>query len=199
MPCCPLFLVGTLGVSIATVGLIEGIAEATASVAKLFSGALSDWVGRRKASESRVTGRAGGVRPPFQLRRTQLAKLHAAYWRTLAVVAVFTLARFSEAFLLLRAQDKGLPTAWMPLVFVLMNLVYVMLLAWRACRPHEPQQAAGVWGCPSYLTCLGRPDACAFTVVALGAGGGLGFGLCTWPRRKGWCLRSTPSVGQESG
>jgi hypothetical protein len=44
----PVFLVGTLSASVATVGLIEGIAEATASVSKLFSGVISDWVGRRK-------------------------------------------------------------------------------------------------------------------------------------------------------
>jgi len=73
--------------------------------------------------EPRDRPRPGG-RPPFPLRGTELAKLPAAYWRTLTIVAVFTLARFSAAFLLLRAQDKGLPTAWMPLVFVVMNLVY---------------------------------------------------------------------------
>ena len=44
----PIFLVSTLGVGMLAVGIIEGIAEATASVMKLFSGALSDWVGRRK-------------------------------------------------------------------------------------------------------------------------------------------------------
>ena len=44
----PLYLVGVLGVSTLTVGLIEGIAEATASITKIFSGALSDYLGRRK-------------------------------------------------------------------------------------------------------------------------------------------------------
>ena len=47
----PVFLVGTLGASVATVGLIEGVAEATASVSKLFSGVISDWAGRRKPLE----------------------------------------------------------------------------------------------------------------------------------------------------
>ena len=61
---------------------------------------------------------------PFPLRRVELARLPAAYWRTLAVMAVFTLARFSEAFLVLRAQDAGLPMAWVPMVIVVMNLVY---------------------------------------------------------------------------
>src|SRR4029434_9582349 len=44
----PVFLVSTLGASAAVVGLIEGIAEGTASVTKVFSGAISDWFGRRK-------------------------------------------------------------------------------------------------------------------------------------------------------
>ena len=61
---------------------------------------------------------------PFPLQRAELARLPAAYWRTLAVVAVSTLARFSEAFLILRAQDAGLPAVWVPLVIVVMNLVY---------------------------------------------------------------------------
>src|SRR5271169_6333360 len=44
----PIFLVSTLGISALWVGMIEGIAEATASITKVFSGALSDWAGRRK-------------------------------------------------------------------------------------------------------------------------------------------------------
>ncbi|MEX2009211.1 MAG: MFS transporter, partial [Dongiaceae bacterium] len=44
----PLFLVSGLGASVLAVGLIDGLAEATASFAKIFSGALSDWLGRRK-------------------------------------------------------------------------------------------------------------------------------------------------------
>src|ERR1700687_3386795 len=44
----PLYLVGVLGASTLTVGVIEGIAEATASITKIFSGALSDWLGKRK-------------------------------------------------------------------------------------------------------------------------------------------------------
>ncbi|MEJ2554015.1 MAG: MFS transporter, partial [Gammaproteobacteria bacterium] len=45
----PLFLVGTLGASALMVGLIEGLAESTALIVKVFSGALSDYLGRRKA------------------------------------------------------------------------------------------------------------------------------------------------------
>jgi len=45
----PLFLVGTLGVSALTVGLIEGLAESTSLIVRVFSGALSDYLGKRKA------------------------------------------------------------------------------------------------------------------------------------------------------
>jgi sugar phosphate permease len=44
----PVYLVTVLGTSMVTVGIIEGIAEATASITKIFSGALSDWLGKRK-------------------------------------------------------------------------------------------------------------------------------------------------------
>ena len=44
----PVFLTGTLGASVGEVGLLEGAAEATAFVTKVFSGVISDWFGRRK-------------------------------------------------------------------------------------------------------------------------------------------------------
>jgi len=47
-------------------------------------------------------------------------------WLVIAVGAVFTLARFSEAFLILRAQQLGLPDAFAPLVLVVMNAVYAI-------------------------------------------------------------------------
>ena len=49
----------------------------------------------------------------------------AAYWSVVVIGAVFTLARFSEAFLILRAHDVGLSLAWTPLALVVMNLTYV--------------------------------------------------------------------------
>jgi MFS family permease len=58
------------------------------------------------------------------IRRENLKRLGASYWRVVAVGAVFTLARFSEAFLVLRAQQGGIPIALVPLVMVAMNLVY---------------------------------------------------------------------------
>ena len=228
----PVYMVTVLGVSAFTVGLIDGLAEATAMIVKVFSGALSDRWGRRKplavlgyamgaASKplfalasgaglvfgARIIDRIGkGIRgaprdalvaesaPPgmrgaaFGLRqsldtvgaflgpllavalmllwandyqrvfwvavipgvlavlllvvavreparapgrravnpisRTQLARLPAAYWWVVGVGAVFTLARFSEAFLVLRAQQGGVAPAWIPLVLVGMNIVY---------------------------------------------------------------------------
>lgn len=228
----PLFMVGTLGASAFAVGLIEGLAESTALIAKVFSGALSDYLGKRKglalfgyglaavtkplfaiASSTgvvlaaRLLDRVGkgvrgaprdalvadiaprevlgaafglrqaldtvgavlgplsamllmlswandfravfwvatipallavalllfGVREPERqgdgkrinpIRRENLKRLSAAYWWVVGVGAVFTLARFSEAFLVLRAQQSGITLALVPLVMVVMNIVY---------------------------------------------------------------------------
>jgi MFS family permease len=228
----PLFMVGTLGASALMVGLIEGLAEATALVVKVFSGVLSDYLGKRKALAvagyalgaltkplfalapglglvltARLLDRVGkGVRgaprdalltditPPdirgaaFGLRqsldtvgafvgpllgvglmllwandfravfwvavvpgalavlvlllgvkepehptgasrtnpitRQNLKRLSPAYWWVVGVGGVFTLARFSEAFLVLRAQQTGMALALVPLVIVAMNVVY---------------------------------------------------------------------------
>ena len=229
----PLFLVTTLGASTFAVGIIEGIAEATAMITKLFSGYLSDYVRRRKplvvlgyglaaltkpifplASSfgwvvfARFLDRVGkgirgaprdaliadvtpsdlrgasyglrqaldtvgavagpllaigamlwladnfrlvfwvavvpafaavavlvlGVREPERAEeaagarpRISLAdckRLPASYWWVVALAAVMTLARFSEAFLVLRAQSVQMITAWIPLVMALMSVVY---------------------------------------------------------------------------
>ena len=230
----PVFMVTTLGISVFAVGLIEGAAEATALIVKVFSGALSDYWGKRKplaivgyglgalskplfalaGSAGQIVGarlmdRVGkGVRgaprdalvaditPPelrgaaFGLRQSldtvgaflgpllamglmllwandfraifwaatvpaflcvallvvgvqepargavtprtnpishaNLARLGAAYWWVVGIGAVFTLARFSEAFLVLRVQQGGLGLAWTPLVLIAMNLVYAI-------------------------------------------------------------------------
>ena len=55
-----------------------------------------------------------------------LRRLSPAYWWVVAIGATFTLARFSEAFLVLRAQQGGLPLALIPLVLIGMNLVYAL-------------------------------------------------------------------------
>ena len=64
----------------------------------------------------------GSLRPAVSLRDT--GQLDAAYWGVVAFGALFTLARFSEAFLLLRAGDAGLPASLTPAVLVAMNVVY---------------------------------------------------------------------------
>lgn len=228
----PLFLVGTLGASAVAVGLIEGLAEATALIVKVFSGALSDYLGKRKALAvvgyalgaltkplfalapgigivltARLLDRVGkgirgaprdalvadlapedmrgaafglrqsldtvgafvgpllavglmllwandfravfwiavipgllavalllfGVREPLHpagakrtnpIRRENLARLGPAYWWVVGIGAAFTLARFSEAFLVLRAEQGGIPVAFVPLVMVVMNVIY---------------------------------------------------------------------------
>jgi MFS family permease len=76
---------------------------------------------------------AAGVREPDRpagaavgnpIRRENLRRLGAGYWAVVGLGAVFTLARFSEAFLVLRAQQSGVPVALVPLVMVAMNAVY---------------------------------------------------------------------------
>ncbi len=231
----PIFLVTVVGASTTIVGLIEGVAEATAAVAKVFSGALSDRIGKRKllvgigyglaaitkpvfplastAGEilaarfvdrigkgirdaprdaliaditppairgagygirqalDTVGGFAGpllamalmvlyandfravfwwaavpailavlllvvGVQEPdgvkatakrgWPIRKQELARLSPAFWTVVAIGMVFTLARFSQAFLVLKAQAEGLALALIPLVFVWMNIVYAL-------------------------------------------------------------------------
>ena len=62
------------------------------------------------------------VRSPLSV--AELKRLGLAYWFVVGIAVVFSLARFSEAFLILRAQAVGLPVMLVPLVLVLMNLVY---------------------------------------------------------------------------
>jgi MFS family permease len=60
----------------------------------------------------------------FPLLRSEIGRLTHAFWRVVAVASVFTLARFSEAFLILKAQAVGLPIALVPAIMVVMNIVY---------------------------------------------------------------------------
>jgi len=229
----PVFLVSTLGASMVTVGLIEGAAEAIAAFTKVFSGALSDFLGRRKflmilgyalaaftkpifplatsigwvftarfvdrigkgirgaprdalvaeIASSKVRGAAYGLRqaldslgaligpllaillmiwlandiravmwvavvPAFiavavlfiyvreperikkdgevraPLKVVDARRLPSRYWLVVLLGAVFTLARFSEAFLVLRAQDVGLDFAYIPVVMIVMNVFF---------------------------------------------------------------------------
>jgi MFS family permease len=60
------------------------------------------------------------------IRWENLTRLRSAYWWVVGIGAIFTLARFSEAFLVLRAQQGGIPIALVPLVMVAMNLIYAL-------------------------------------------------------------------------
>jgi len=73
--------------------------------------------------EPKLTAATKAYQP---LRRQDIGRLGASYWLTLTVGAVFNLARFSEAFLLLRAQQMGVASAAVPLILVLMNLMYAL-------------------------------------------------------------------------
>jgi MFS family permease len=74
----------------------------------------------------RETPRAAGVARTNPISRANLKRLSLPYWRVVVIGAVFTLARFSEAFLLLRALQGGLPIAYTPLVLIGMNLIYAL-------------------------------------------------------------------------
>ena len=71
---------------------------------------------------------AGAARrkPANPIQWKTLAELSSTYWFVVAAGGVFTLARFSEAFLILRAQQQGLPDSYAPLVLVVMSLVYAL-------------------------------------------------------------------------
>ncbi|HXV48834.1 MAG TPA: MFS transporter [Candidatus Binatia bacterium] len=228
----PVLMVSVLGASMVTIGFLEGVAEATAAITKIFSGALSDYLGKRKflvvlgyglgaitkpvfplapsiswVFGARFTDRIGkGIRgaprdalvadiTPAELRgaayglrqsldsvgaflgpllaiafmalwandikavlwiavlpavisvalvltvrepqaqHNQSAigspisfasakRLQWDYWMIVVFGAVFTLARFSEAFLILRAQSVGLSIGLVPMIMIVMNLVY---------------------------------------------------------------------------
>ena len=68
--------------------------------------------------------RRDGEKTVNPIRRENLKRLSAAYWWVVGIGAVFTLARFSEAFLVLRADQGGIPLALVPLVMVAMNVIY---------------------------------------------------------------------------
>jgi MFS family permease len=233
----PVFLVTTLGASVALVGLIEGVSEATGSVVKVFSGWLSDRLGERKLLAVVGYGMAALVKPVFPvagsplevlaarfvdrvgkgvrgaprdaliadltepgtrgaayglrqsldtvgafcgpllaialmalyagdiravltwavvpaviavlllvvgvedrvrpgrvargapIRWADLKLLGRAYWAVVAIGVIFTLARFSEAFLVLRASDAGMSLMLAPFVLVTMNVAYALVSA----------------------------------------------------------------------
>jgi MFS family permease len=253
----PLYLTGVLGASMLEVGLIEGIAEGTAAITKVFSGTLSDWLGRRKlliglgyglaalskplfplangialvagarfmdrvgkgirgaprdaliadVTPREAQGTAYGLRQTLDsigavlgplaavvlmalfaeslravlwaavlpalaavlvivfavrepdgaraakakakspLTKTMLGLLGARYWLVVGLGAVLTLARFSEAFLVLRAADVGLAQTWVPLVMAAMSLVYALVAYPAGIAADRGRQRALIgWG-----------------------------------------------------
>lgn len=60
------------------------------------------------------------------IQRENLQRLSASYWWVVAIGAIFMLARFSEAFLVLRGVQSGIPVAFTPLIMVAMNLIYAL-------------------------------------------------------------------------
>jgi MFS family permease len=80
----PLYLVVALSTSALTVGIIEGIAEATALVTKVFSGALSDRLGKRKFLAALGYGLAAFTKPIFPLASTLACEFHHIDQRSIA-------------------------------------------------------------------------------------------------------------------
>src|SRR5690606_8976215 len=83
---------------------------------------LSVWVLIVFVKEPRQSSAARRPRPLMS--RAALVSLGAKYWWVVGVGVVFTLARFSEAFLILRATDAGLPAMWAPSVLVVMGVAF---------------------------------------------------------------------------
>jgi hypothetical protein len=85
-------------------------------------------------------GASGKAKPRPSLRWSDLRSLSREYWWIVAIGGIFTLSRFSEAFLVLRAQNIGIPIALVPVVMVVMNIAYSPLGVPRGspCGSHEP-------------------------------------------------------------
>lgn len=276
----PLFLTTTLGVSVALVGLIDGVAESTAAISKVFSGYVSDRLGRRKplillgyglgaltkplfaiaggplvvfgarfadrigkgirgaprdalvadVTPVEIRGRAFGLRQSLDtvgafigpliaialmalfagnmravfwvavipavlavlcvlvgvkdhavsrddvrvpIRISDMKRLAMPFWSVVALGVVFTLARFSEAFLVLKANAEGLPLMWAPLVLVVMNIVYA-LGAYPAGALSDRVPARALFLC-GLAALIGADIALAFGPGLIGAFLGIGL------------------------
>ncbi len=120
-----------------------GVLPAVVAVAVLALGVREPQRTRPPAGAARAP--RGGMRLP---RLADARRLPAAYWMVVATAGVFTLARLSEAFLVLRGRQLGLSLHWIPLVTLGFSLVYALsalpagLLAQR--RGRAPVLAAGM-------------------------------------------------------
>lgn len=92
-------------------------------------------------------GPSQGRQAHFPLSRTTLALLPGRYWWVVAFALIVTLARFSEAFLLLRATDLGLAVTWAPLVLIVMNIAYaVSALPFGRLADRSSRRKLFAWG-----------------------------------------------------
>jgi len=108
------------------------------------------------------------------LHRDELQRLGPAYWRVVTIAALFTLARFSEAFLILRAQSIGLSLAMVPLVLVIMSFAYSLSaypVGWLSDKMNR-----------FTLLALGLAILCAAAIVLAFATGMIerGIGVALW-------------------
>jgi MFS family permease len=118
------------------------------------------------------------VRNP--LARAELRLLGARYWWVVVVAAIFTLARFSEAFLILKAQSAGLSLVLIPLVLVGMNAVYAAA-AWPIGALSDRAGTTGLLGLGLALLVL------ADIVLAYAPGlGGVAVGVLLWGLHMGF-------------
>ncbi len=133
------------------------------------AGAVALLVAAVREPASAGHGAGSGRRPVFQ----GIGRLPARYWLVVALGAVFSLARFSEAFVILRARDVGLPLAWVPAILVVMNIAY-SLFAYPAGAAADRVPARLILACGAAVL------AAADGVLALTASAGsvfLGAGL----------------------
>jgi MFS family permease len=79
-------------------------------------------VGVREPDGVKATAKRG-----WPIRKQELERLSPSFWMVVAIGVMFTLARFSQAFLVLKAEAEGLALALIPLVFVWMNIVYSLI------------------------------------------------------------------------
>ena len=112
------------------------------------------------------------VRSPLAL--CELVRLGPAYWQLIGLATLFTLARFSEAFLLLRAQDMGMAPLWAPAVLVLMALAY-SLSAYPAGVLSDRVGRRGV-----LMAGLGLLIAADLLLALLPGWAGLALGVAAW-------------------
>ncbi|MDH3318214.1 MAG: MFS transporter, partial [Betaproteobacteria bacterium] len=108
------------------------------------------------------------------LARAALGSLGTRCWAIVALGAVLTLARFSEAFLLLRAQELGVALALVPLVLVVMNVVYTAVsYPAGVAADHGHRRALLVWGLAALI-------AADLTIGAFASVAALGAGIVLW-------------------